>query len=130
MIALLVDDSAAVRARLAALLAERCRVDVRQAHDPASALAIMAEAAIAVVVLDLHLAGVSGLDLLSHIKSVDPAIAVVVLTNESGFAHERESRQRGADYFFDKAREFERAIDAVVALAEAAERGDPTTGLP
>jgi DNA-binding NarL/FixJ family response regulator len=123
MIVLVVDDSPAIRARLVAMFAGAPDVDVREAGEASAALALMAEAAIDVVVLDLRLPRISGLELLSRIKAIDPSVRVIVLTNEVSEQHRRECLLRGADQFFDKSRHFTRAVEAVLVSAATPRRG-------
>jgi CheY-like chemotaxis protein len=108
---LVVDDSPAVRRRIAALLREVAGVvDVDEASDAAAALA-MAEARMpGLVVLDLHLGGPGGLDVLASFKRLPHAPPVAVLTNDASDTHRRECLAKGADYFFDKSKEFEDVV--------------------
>jgi DNA-binding NarL/FixJ family response regulator len=41
------------------------------------------------------------------------APTVVVLTNHAGEAYARRCRALGADYFFDKSKQFENALDVI-----------------
>ena len=83
------------------------------------------------VLLDLHLgratgrntAGSSaalGFELIDRIKASLPRALVVVLSNAASEPHRRECLRRGADYFFDKSLEFERAIQLIASRAAAA----------
>lgn len=120
---LVIDDSAPVRARLVAFLGEAAGVDVvDEARDSLTAYAALAARAPDVVVLDLHLPGESGLSILSRIKSAPSSPMVVVLTNEGTEQHRRECLARGADYFFDKATELDRALSVVTEVARTIPR--------
>jgi CheY-like chemotaxis protein len=112
---LVVDDSPGVRRRIAALLREtEGVVDVDEAGDAASALAIAVARAPHLVVLDLHLGRDGGLDVLASLKRLSRAPSIAVLTNDASDAHRRECFAKGADYFFDKSKEFE-AVARVAA---------------
>jgi len=126
MIVLVVDDSPSIRARLVAMIGAAPHVDVREAGEAGGALAVIASTTVDVVVLDLHLPSTSGLDLLTRIKAIDPAITVVVLTNEVSEPYRRECLLRGADHFFDKSRHFTCAAEAVLASAAGATRRSRT----
>lgn len=116
---LVIDDSAAVRSRIAELLREsRSFERVDEASDAAFGISLARTQRPDAVILDLQLSGSSGLDVLPVLKRADPPPTVVVLTNHATQAHRRECVARGADYFFDKSREFERAVLVVRALAE------------
>ena len=116
---LVIDDSAAVRSRIAELLREaRSFERVDEASDAAFGISLARMQRPDAVILDLQLAGSSGLDVLPVLKRGDHPPTVIVLTNHATEAHRRECMARGADYFFDKSREFERAVLVVRALAE------------
>jgi DNA-binding NarL/FixJ family response regulator len=86
---------------------------VIEAGDAARALELSRAERPDFVILDLNLAGQSGLELLPPLKALLRAPIVVVLTNHSGEAYEHRCRQLGADHFFDKSKQFEMAIDVV-----------------
>jgi DNA-binding NarL/FixJ family response regulator len=122
---LIVDDSDAVRGRVREMIAEALpRASIGEASTGRDALAAIAGDATAdVVILDLHLAGEDGLAVLEAIRAVSSAVAVIVLTNDASEHHRRECATRGATHFFDKSREFEQAVEAVVARARPASSG-------
>jgi DNA-binding NarL/FixJ family response regulator len=126
---LVVDDSAPVRARLLALIREGCAAEVHEAGDAEQALAAIAVSKMNAVILDLHLGRRSGLEVLTRIKAADPSIVVIVLTNEAGEHYRRELLARGADFFLDKSRNFDRAAEIVIAIARGERAGDGTTRL-
>lgn len=118
---LVVDDAQPVRARFVAMLREVRGVErVFEAIDADQALAFLASTTLHVVVLDLHLREGVSIDLVPHVKSFTPAPVVIVVTNDPSERHRATCLARGADYFFDKAREFDRVLDVVMlALASA-----------
>jgi DNA-binding NarL/FixJ family response regulator len=105
---LLVDDSASVRARLAAMLGEFDDLIVTQASAAAEALELVLAQRFQVVVLDIHMPGENGLELLSRLGHAAPEALVIVLSNETSEHHRRECMARGANGFLDKSREFQR----------------------
>ena len=110
----MVDDAPGIRARLLALLQEVDGVQTLEARDAAEGLALLRAHGADVVVLDLHMPGRSGLDVLRDIKATVPSPTVVVLTSHPTELHRRMCLERGADHFFDKAREFARVLDVLV----------------
>jgi DNA-binding NarL/FixJ family response regulator len=119
---LVVDDARVVRARFAAMLGEVDGVDcVLEAHDAGGALALLSSHALQVVVLDLHLRDGVSIDLVPQLKAFTPAPLVIVVTNDPSEPHRASCLAKGADHFFDKAREFDRVLD-VVTLAVASAR--------
>ena len=111
---LLVDDSAGLRARLAQMVREVCGMDcVREAGDAESALEIARAWIPDVVVLDIRMPGTSGLAILPQLKAASSSSVVIMLTNEASEHHRRQSISIGADYFFDKSKDFARVVDVV-----------------
>ncbi|HEY3595766.1 MAG TPA: response regulator [Polyangiaceae bacterium] len=111
---LIIDDSMIVRDRLTEALRELGSVDeMRGVADVSGALLALHELAPDLVILDLHLAGGSGFDVLPHLKKREPRPLIVVLTNHAGVEYADRCRQLGADYFFDKSAEYERALEVI-----------------
>jgi DNA-binding NarL/FixJ family response regulator len=118
---LVVDDSPAVRRRITARLREIPEVEhVDEATDVGGALAAAEAGAPQLVVLDLHLRGCGALDVLTSLKRVAAPPAIAVLTNDASEHHRRECIARGADYFFDKSKEFEALVQVASVLAHNA----------
>jgi DNA-binding response OmpR family regulator len=117
---LVVDDSAQVRARLAALIREIDGVVVDEREDAEGAVAHILAGRPELVILDLHMPGGSGIGALQRIKSTPAAPVVVILTNDPADFNRRWCLGHGADFFFDKAREFDRVIDVVSSLLRRA----------
>jgi CheY-like chemotaxis protein len=114
---LVVDDSAAVRARLIALIDETSDANVDEAHDGKHALALAATLEPDLVVLDLHLVGATpGLEVLRVLKGRANPPVVVVLTNDASSHHRRECISLGAEHFFDKSKEFAHVADIVLEV--------------
>ncbi|MBN2054626.1 sigma-54-dependent Fis family transcriptional regulator [bacterium] len=74
-----VDDSPLVRALLERVLGGRSRL--RLAVDGESALSILSAAEFDLYLVDLMLPGMSGLALIDHIKQVDPAACIIVVSH-------------------------------------------------
>lgn len=107
---LIVDGSANVRARMAERFEEE-GFDVTQAADGQDALAAVASAAPWAIVFDLHGAGIH---VLEKLRRAAPKAMIVVVTHEAHELARSESLRRGADFFFDKVSEFDRAVHAIV----------------
>ncbi len=93
---LVVDDDEDVRKILIAVLEKR-RLTVHVAADGREALHLLAENTYAVVILDLLLPGIDGLDLLRQLQSADmpqPMPVVLVLTGAPNEIVERLDPQR------------------------------------
>jgi DNA-binding response OmpR family regulator len=61
-----------------------------------------------VVLLDINLPSKSGLSLLTHIRDKQLQTKVIIITNEDGSYYRKLCLDRGADYFIDKAYDFEK----------------------
>lgn len=111
---LVVDDSQAIRARLVEMFREACGPDaLLEASSADEALATLASHAVDVVVLDLHMPGKNGLEIIARIKRAEGAPVVVVLTNHPNEHLRRECVAQGADFFFDKSKDFDQLIGVV-----------------
>jgi DNA-binding NarL/FixJ family response regulator len=114
---LVVDDSLIFRERLVALIADlRSVAIVGQAEDGFQAQALFRQHRPDAVVLDIQLPGISGMDLLVQFKREHPACIVIVLTSYAFKEFRDRCTVLGADHFFDKSAEFERAIEVLGAL--------------
>jgi DNA-binding NarL/FixJ family response regulator len=113
---LVIDDSAPVRARLVSLLGiELPEALIYATSSGESALDFVRSHQIDVVVLDLHLPGREGLDLLGALTRTDAAPRVLVLTADATEQHRRACLALGAEAFLDKATEFERVAALIMS---------------
>jgi two-component system OmpR family response regulator len=107
---LLVEDSQLIRERLAETLIEPGRIEiVGQAETEEAAVALLAATSWDVLVLDLQLKHGTGLGVLRALTGRRAESAtVIVLTNYAFPQYRAKSLALGANYFFDKAREYHR----------------------
>lgn len=111
------DDSPLLRERLVKMLSELPGVKVvGEAEDVPQSISKIPEVTPDVVVLDIRMPGGSGIDVLSHIKKVLPDVVVIILTNYPLSQYRKKCMELGADYFFDKATEFEKVLEVVKQL--------------
>lgn len=95
---LLVDDEASFADALAFRLEAR-GIPVRVFYRGDDALSALDRPELEVVLLDLQMPGLHGLDVLSRMKSLRPDVEVVLLTGEADFATAAKGMRRGAgDY--------------------------------
>lgn len=118
--AFIVEDSPSIRERLAGLLDGIEGVSVVGAADtPATAVAGILRTRPDLVVLDIHLIGGSGIEVLREVHPQVPGVVFVVLTNHPNPQYRRICMEAGASYFLDKNTEFTR-IGEIVAGLDAA----------
>lgn len=108
---LIADDSAIVRERLAYLLGDVDGVEiVGQAEDAVEAANLADKLKPDVAILDVRMPPGSGADALRDIKRNNPRSTVIMLTNFVDPENRKLCIDRGADYFFDKSIEFDKAV--------------------
>jgi two-component system response regulator DesR len=113
----LADDSAAIRERIAELLAVRAMDVVGQAETPQASIDGILAAHPDVVVLDVQLEGGTGLQVLRAVREARPEIAFVVFSNNSGPAYRKRYLGEGATCFLDKSSEFDQLAAAVAGVS-------------
>lgn len=113
------DDSEVVCQRLVDILSELPGIEiVGQAGDVAEAIKSIQELHPDAVVLDIRMAGGSGIDVLKSIKKSEPTPVAIMLTNYPYAQYRKRCMDEGADFFFDKSSEFERVAEVIGQLAE------------
>jgi DNA-binding NtrC family response regulator len=94
---LVVDDEEGVRASIRAILDGVC--DVIEAPDGRTALELLKDREVDLVMLDQRMPGESGIDVLSRVKAHDPSLVVVLATAVHDVRTAVEALRRGAyDY--------------------------------
>jgi len=95
------------------MLREVPGVEPHEAAGADEALEAMRASSPDLVVLDVHMPGMSGIDVLPIIKALPSPPVVVILTSHPTEHHRRLSLAHGADFFFDKSRDFARVVELV-----------------
>jgi DNA-binding NarL/FixJ family response regulator len=113
----IVEDSPSVRVRLIEMIesVEGTQI-VGQAETPQDAVDGILASGPDCIVLDLHLRGGSGLDVLRGVRAQGCECSVVVLTNHPDRAYRAACFTLGADWFFDKTNEFDEVVAVVAAI--------------
>lgn len=120
---LIVEDSTPVRERLVDMVTSLPgAVCVAAAEDGFQAQEMFRRQRPDAVLLDIHLPGIGGLDLLQQFKDEHPACTVVVLTTFAFDGLRQRCAALGADHFFDKTSEFEQAVGVIGALERGKSR--------
>jgi DNA-binding NarL/FixJ family response regulator len=114
----IVDDSKIVCKGLQQMLINIADVEiVGQAHNAQDAITSISDSKPDVVILDIHLPGLSGIDVLKDIRNKKLPIRVIMLTNYPYPQYRKKCEELGADYFFDKVTEIEEIPKVVEELA-------------
>jgi DNA-binding NarL/FixJ family response regulator len=113
----IVEDSTSIRERLAAMLGDMEGVTVvGQAETAGEALEGILRTRPDSVVLDIHLIGGSGLDVLRQAHLQAPETVFIVLTNYPNPQYRRICMEAGAAYFFDKSSEIAKVREVIAGL--------------
>ena len=110
---LLVDDHVVVRAGLRRLLETQPKTEILEAAAGREALATIRAETPAVVVLDLNLPGLGGLELLRRIMIESPAVRVLVLSMHSELLYVTRALRAGAAGYLSKNASPEELLQAV-----------------
>jgi len=116
---LIVDDSKTVCNGLQQMLSNIPGVDiVGQAHNGRDAVTSISELKPDVVILDIRLPDLSGIDVLVDIRAKNLSTRVIMLTNYPYPQYRKKCEELGADYFFDKVTEIEEIPILIEELAK------------
>ena len=117
---MVVEDSEILRTRWIALLGNIPHLCVTVlATTGLQAWACFAEARPDAVVLDVELDDVNGLQLLGRMKRERPSCRVIVLASYIFEAFHQRCQDLGADFFLEKANDFDRVPAILTAIASA-----------
>ena len=117
---LVVEDDADTALFVRTVLERRAGMAVTVVGDAMSALAHVAKHALDLVLTDIQLPGMSGLELLGELRSAAPGVPVVVMTAFASVDYAVDALQREADDFLVKPLS---AADLVERATRIAERG-------
>ena len=114
---LIVDDHPIVRAGLRRLLAAEPEIEVRETASGREALSLFRGQNPTLVILDLNLPDIGGLEVLARLKSVDPNARVLVLSMHDDETHVTRALQAGAAGYLTKNALPEELLDAIRRVA-------------
>lgn len=117
----LADPSNLVRGRVAAMLVAGGMSIVGEAQSVDSSIQGILGSQPDVVVLDVHLTGGTGLQVMRTVRQEVPRTGFVVFSNDAGAAYRKRYLGEGADRFLDKTSEFDQLV---LAVAFAARHGN------
>jgi two-component system response regulator DegU len=123
---LLVDDDEAFRATLRRLLTQgRPSVQVQEAPDGERAVQMVAARLPDVVVMDITMPRMNGVEATRRLKTRWPDLPIIILTVHDDPVYERTARAAGADGFLLKKTAGTALWPALTAVAQRAVQSDP-----
>jgi len=129
-VVLVVDDDEIFRKRLSRALEAR-GWDVHDAGNAEQTLTLAAKISPDLVLLDLKMPDVSGLDLIEQIKELDSTISIIMLTGYGSIATALHALKLGADHYLSKPVDAEQIVSAFHALHGDSEvQSVPATSVP
>ena len=114
----IVDDHPVVRAGLRRLLAAEPDVEVRETADGREALSLYREQRPSLVILDLNLPGLGGLEMIGRLKAADPEARILVLSMHDDETHVTRALQAGAMGYVTKNADPEELLAAIARVAQ------------
>ncbi|MDX6467922.1 MAG: hypothetical protein QOI27_2962 [Gaiellaceae bacterium] len=117
---LVCDDERVMRTLVRATL--QGVADVAEAHDGDEALALLREARPALLIVDMMMPGMSGLDVVRHLRGDEHlrTLPVIMITAQVQLAHQEAAFDAGVDVFIGKPFSPSVLLDAASSLLEAA----------
>jgi DNA-binding NarL/FixJ family response regulator len=115
---LVVDDHAIVRSGIRRLLSNRNDIEVVEAANGEEALRLVQDRSVHLIVLDLNLPGLGGLELLRRLMRAAPKSPVLVFSQHAEAIYATRALEAGAKGFVSKnalPEEFLEAVDTILA---------------
>jgi len=103
---LIADDDKFIRDYLGGAL-RRESYNIRVVESGSAATKMVLKKKFDVLILDIHMAGISGLETIPLIKKIRPDLPIIVITGNTSEEMERKVRTQGIFYYFIKPFEIE-----------------------
>ncbi len=111
---LIADDSEVIRTAIIKSLQKLKNIDTMyEAKEVPQAIEILNKYKPDIALIDIKMPGGSGFDVLKAAKQKDMNCLAIMLTNYTFKHYENKSMANGADYFFDKALDFEKVFATI-----------------
>jgi DNA-binding NarL/FixJ family response regulator len=114
---LIVDDHPVVRAGLQRLLAAEPQIEIREVANGQEALGAFREFRPDLVVLDLNLPGLGGLEVIGRLKAEDAKVRILVLSMHDNPLYAARALQAGAKGYVSKHAPPDQLLDAIGRVA-------------
>src|SRR4030095_6051783 len=116
LVVLVVDDDSVFRNRLCRAFRDR-GCDAYEAQTPVETIDLARHLSPELVLLDLKMPGLSGLDLIDDIKKLDNTITIIILTGYGSIATAMQALKLGADHYLSKPADAEQILAAYAHLS-------------
>ena len=127
LVVLVVDDDEVFRDRLCRAFRDR-GCEAHAAGDRVQTLQLASNVSPDLVLLDLKMPGLNGLDLIQDIKKLDSTIAIIILTGYGSIPTAMQALKLGADHYLSKPADAEQILSAYGDLSSDMEgKAAPTT---
>ena len=124
---LIVDDEASIRSSLSGILKDE-GISVIEAADGESAISMLIERNPALVLLDIWMPGIDGLETLKKIKEIRPNTPVVMISGHATISTAVAATRLGASDFLEKPLGLTSTIEVVRRALELAKERQESTG--
>lgn len=122
---LVVDDHAIVRSGIRRLLSDRADIEVLEASSGEEAMSAVFDAQLNLIVLDLNLPGLGGLELLRRLVRAAPKVPILIFSQHAEAIYATKALEAGAQGYVSKnalPEEFLEAVDTVLGGSVAVEK--------
>jgi len=124
-----VDDDQIFRNRLCRAFRDR-GCEAHEASTKEQSLQLATTLSPDLVLLDLKMPGLSGLDLIQDIKKIDATISVIILTGYGSIPTAMQALKLGADHYLAKPADAEQILDAYTELITDSTQKHAPTAVP
>ncbi len=129
-LALVIDDDDVFRHRLCRALEQR-DWEVSEASSGEQPLAVARERSPDLVIVDLKMPGMGGLELVPQLRAIDSSMAIIVLTGYGSIPTAISAMKRGADHYMGKPADADQVLAAYENLrATSAEESEVPATVP
>ena len=113
----LVDDQSMIRAGIKSMLSKNPRFEIAgSSGDPREAIPAIGQTLPDVVLLDISMPGLSGIDAIGQIRKLHPRVRIVMLTHHEGESFVSQALTAGADGYLSKDSDQAELILAIEAV--------------
>lgn len=117
--AMIVDDETIIREILKAILEDIGLTTILDVHSGERALALLKNQPVQLILLDINMSGLSGIETLKAIKKDHPACHVIMISGDSSLDKVKDALTRGAEDFIVKPFSPDKVADRIKSYLDA-----------